>query len=180
MTVEQVLKILYPGVKGLLNKSQSVNLVLSLILLAIDPIDGPTLRFLARFFTPPDYDDLVDERTIALRCGYPLCVKSLKESLVPASQRLKNPIHPWTDHYCSKHCWQASMFYRKQLSHEVLMTREDVAYTPFGYSKYETNIIILEEAEEIARVENRTLSEVIADMVKRESRAENLISNLHI
>lgn len=165
-TIEDVLRILYPGVPGLLNQQQASNLVLSLIILATEQIDAGALRFLARFFTPQDYNELIEERTIIHLCGYPLCSNSILNGMGSVRKSHTMTAFPWSGNYCSSRCFKASVFYREQLSSEVLVTRRDVAYAPYGTMKYENNILILNEVEHYARQHQVSLAEAVSELVK--------------
>lgn len=168
MSVEAVDRILGSHPRGLLTRSQASNLVLHLIILAVDPIDCDAMRYLARFFTSVDYDELVTERTVNSRCGYPLCANYLRDARGNIRQQGRggNPVGVWKKHYCSPNCYQASAFYRAQLSSEHLCTRRDVTYLPFGHMHYENEIMLLHEILKIARTEQKPIAQVISELIK--------------
>lgn len=178
MTVEQVCRILHPGVRDLLSQTQAVNLVLSLIILATDPIDPDTLRFFVRFFTPADYDDLVEERKVLSRCGYPLCAHRLTDCHGHIRKQPSLSINPWGAEFCSRHCYQASSFYKRQLPVEALTTRKDVAWKPFGEMHFETTVLLLDEVEQIAKVEHKPVSTVVRELILQQAQVETDLASL--
>lgn len=180
MTVQQVCQILHPGVKGLLNQVQAVNLVLSLIILATDPIDQDTLRFFVRFFTPSDYNDLLEERRVLSRCGYPICTNKLTDCHGHVRKEPSLTVNPWSRSFCSRHCFQASAFYQEQLPKEALVTRKDIVWKPFGEMPYEANVLLLEEVEQIARAERKPVSAVVRDLLLQQQDVEKDFAALHI
>lgn len=182
MSVEGVDRILGSRPRGLLTRSQSSSLVLHLVILAVDPVDSNTLRYLSRFFTPTDYDDLVTERTVNSRCGYPLCVNYLRDARGNIRQQGRggNPIEIWKRHFCSPSCYQASTFYRAQLSLEHLCTRRDVAYLPYGHMNYENEIMLLEEVLRIARTEQKPIAEVISELIRSSKSISSGIETLSL
>lgn len=95
--------------------------------------DEKTLKYLGRFLTPDMYQDLVDERNLNKRCGYPLCGKSPERIRDPFSMNdttkkflLENNPYAYLSHYCSKFHFRCSQFYQVQLSDEALFARTGV------------------------------------------------------
>ncbi|KAK6203419.1 Rtr1/RPAP2 family-domain-containing protein [Scheffersomyces amazonensis] len=160
-------------------------------------VDYRLLKFLSRFLTDRAYDDIVEERNIEHLCGYIICDKTPKQSVrrlstnsngtIPAS--LKDPgvstkfqiynrkpsiILPNTylSQYCCKEHYQASIFYRNQLSSEAVFARNDIMIVP-PFSKdapstwYENGITCLEEVlakHRELKDQGKSLSDVIAMM----------------
>ncbi|CAI4061505.1 hypothetical protein SUVZ_05G2300 [Saccharomyces uvarum] len=92
--------------------------------------DEETLKYLSRFLTPDMYQDLVDERNLNKRCGYPLCGTSPERIRDPFSMNdttkkflLENNPYAYLSHYCSKFHFRCSQFYQVQLSDEALFAR---------------------------------------------------------
>lgn len=90
------------------------------ILLDFPPSSQPTTQDASHFlqlvsiFQPSNFDELVEERRIDSRCGYPLCVNEprglqLKES---ESWKLKEGDGDW----CSKECTRKGLYIKAQLS----------------------------------------------------------------
>ncbi|KAG5355171.1 RNA polymerase II subunit B1 CTD phosphatase RTR1 [Yarrowia sp. B02] len=128
--------------------------------------DIQTFKYASRFLTPEVYDELVGERTYEHICGYPPC------GLVPKSASGKNKIlgtvtqtHkfdvPWAylRTFCSKQHYQASQFYKAQLSVEPLEHRGGI-WGDYGNKHYEGNIILLEELTSEAQV-GKSMSEIV-------------------
>lgn len=146
-------------------------------------VDLPLLKFLSRFLTHQTYDDIVEERNIEHQCGYMTCNqspvhKTRRRSLAgdPKFQiynRKPSIILPNTflSQYCCKDHYQASLFYRNQLSSEALFARKDIMTVPpfpvGAASWYENKIACLEEVlakHKELRAEGKTLGDVIAMM----------------
>ncbi len=67
--------------------------------------------------------------------------------------------------YCCKEHYQASQFYRAQLSNEALFARDNITYLPFGAMFWERDIALLEEVLDkySSEATAKSLSEVIAE-----------------
>lgn len=172
------IEALLPGVCEL-SEQQATGLVLHLVELATDPIDIDALRLLTRFFTPSDYDDLVEERTVLSKCGYPLCAHTLRDSRGNVRNPRNMTVIEWQHHYCRLPCFQAGQFYREQLSPEPLITRKNVARAPYGTLHYETDVLILNEVWHMAAVSHKTVSETVKDLVRHQG-LENRMQELEI
>lgn len=152
------------------------------------PIDLQLLKFMSRFWTPTSYDETVEERNIEHQCGYPLCQKSPKHQVRRASvlggplgtstkyqiyNRKPSMILPNTflSQYCCKDHYQASLFYRNQLSLEAVFSRKNIMLVPpFAQIEgtwYENNITCLEEVlakHRELREQGKSLADVIVMM----------------
>ncbi|KAG5354303.1 RNA polymerase II subunit B1 CTD phosphatase RTR1 [Yarrowia sp. C11] len=129
--------------------------------------DIQTFKYASRYLTPEVYDELVGERTYEHICGYPPC------GLVPKSASGKNKILgtlaqnqkfdvPWAylRTFCSKQHYQASQFYRAQLSPDPVDLRGGI-WGEYGSCKqYENNIILLEELTSDAQ-QGKSMAEIV-------------------
>lgn len=138
------------------------------------------LKFLSRFLTQQTYDEIIEERNIEHQCGYLICDKSPTQQVRRSSEvdsrfqiynRKPTMILPNTyrSQYCCKDHYQASIFYRNQLSNESVFARKDILMvSPFGREGfYETAITGLEEVLEKHRELKelgKSISEVISMM----------------
>lgn len=156
-------------------------------------VDLPTLKFLSRFLTPESYDDIVEERNIEHQCGYILCDQSPKQLIRRLSNnsngttvcqegetkfqiynRKPSIVLPntYSSQYCCKDHYQASIFYRNQISHEAIFARKDIMIaSPFPQDYpgnwYENGITCLEEvlaAHRQLKDQGKTLADVIQMM----------------
>lgn len=177
------------GNKDMLSPGEASLLLLKIAELVLDnTIDVPLLKFLSRFLTQQSYDELVEERNIEHQCGYPLCGKSPKHQVRRPSHsnggmetstryqiwhRKPSMILPNTYllQYCCKEHYQASLFYRNQLSQEAVFARKAILlvppFAPVAGHWYENNITCLEEVlakHRELKQQGKSLSEVIAMM----------------
>lgn len=172
--------------KEMLSPGEALQLSLKIAELVLDnSVDISVLKLMSRFLTQSSYDELVEERNIEHQCGYPLCDKSpqqrvrrklLLNGMVETSTRYQiwnrkpSMILPTTylSQYCCKVHYQASMFYRNQLSTESLFTRKDILVVPpFQIHGYENAISTLEEVlqkHQELKDHGKSLSDVIAMM----------------
>lgn len=190
LNVETFLDHVTPfGHKELLTPGEALLLLLKIAELVLDnTVDVPLLKFLCRFLTPDSYDELVEERNIEHQCGYPLCENSPMHKVRRASHsggvmetstryqiwnRKPSIILPNTYllQYCCKEHYQASLFYRNQLSSEALFARKNILmvppFFPMSGPWYENNITCLEEVLEKHRElkqQGKTLGDVISMM----------------
>ncbi|CDO95897.1 unnamed protein product [Kluyveromyces dobzhanskii CBS 2104] len=102
------------------------------LLITKDVHDARTMKYIARFLTKQDYTDLVQERNLVKRCGYPLCSKSQARVRDPFANvqmtnflRQNNP-YAYLTEYCTKAHFRCSQFYQFQLSDEALFARVGV------------------------------------------------------
>lgn len=172
--VSDLEKIIGRGVKDYLSPSQANNLVLQFILAATDPISPDCLKFLSRFLTPREYDEIIEERTVISRCGYPPCTYMLRDG----KGNIRNPrtqtVLAWQHHFCQLNCYQSSQFYREQLSTEPLITRKDVASSCFGQMHYEEETLLLPEVQAVAKLNNKSVLDTMVDMIKNQKLNEKL------
>ncbi|XP_068098712.1 putative RNA polymerase II subunit B1 CTD phosphatase RPAP2 [Hyperolius riggenbachi] len=82
----------------------------------------------AKFISPSHYKDTVEERSIVMQCGYPICNKRLVN--VP-KQKYKistktNKVYDITERkcFCSDFCYRASKYYETQIPNTPLWTRD--------------------------------------------------------
>ncbi|KHC31992.1 hypothetical protein MGO_04524 [Candida albicans P76055] len=199
LTIERFLPFLEPFEgKELLTPSECSKLSLIIVEVLVDRyVDFKLLKFLSRFLTQELYDELIEERNIEHACGYIKCNRSPK-SLVRRLSMNSNGITPagsendpgastkyqiynrkptmilpntYLSQYCCKEHYQASIFYRNQLSNEALFSRKNIFTTPpFSSDKfnwYENSITCLEEViakhKELKQY-GKSISEVIAMM----------------
>jgi len=154
---------------GLLTPKECSQILLSIVELMTDGCDVDGLKFASRFLTPDDYEDIVVERNILHKCGYPLCNKDPKgirqehqinhrtpEMILPSTYRSKS---------CTKEHYQASLFYEKQLDDGPLFSRRDVTYRPYGtFAEYELQIALMEEVQLMSQTQNKSLKDVIQEL----------------
>ncbi|GEQ72101.1 hypothetical protein JCM33374_g5787 [Metschnikowia sp. JCM 33374] len=190
LTVEDFIKQLGPiSGKELLSPTESSQLQLKIAELVLDYcVDIPLLKFLSRFLTPQLYDELVEEKNIEHQCGYLLCGQLPKREVRRSSSiagafetstkfqiynRKPSIILPNTylSQYCCKEHYQASLFYRNQLSSESLISRKSIMdVPPFANISgvwYENNITCLEEVlakHKELKQQGKSLGDVIAMM----------------
>jgi len=82
-----------------------------------------------RFFTPNDYDDLIEERNIIACCGYALCAK-LKQS-TGKSRLARVAGGDWVERktverFCGDECARRALWVRVQLNEEPAWVRTEV------------------------------------------------------
>ncbi|KAI5956791.1 hypothetical protein KGF54_000408 [Candida jiufengensis] len=197
LTLDSFLPYLKPFEgKELLSPQESLKISLLITELLIDNyIDFNLLKFLSRFLTVESYNDIIEERNIEHKCGYFLCdnqPKSLVRRLslnsngtttasisdTGASTRYQiynrkpSIILPNTymSQYCCKEHYQASIFYKNQLSSEALFARTNILIIPpFQGNKtwYENSITCLEEViakHKELKQQGKSMAEVIALM----------------
>lgn len=190
LTVESFLDHLKPYAnKDMLTPAEASQIQLRIAELVLDhTIDITLLKFLSRFLTQNSYDELVEERNIEHQCGYPVCSKSPKHQVRRLSHlngametatryqiwnRKPSMILPNTylSQYCCKEHYQASLFYRNQLSLEAVFARKDILVVPpFAATAsvwYENNITCLEEVlakHRELKEQGKSLGDVIAMM----------------
>ena len=84
------------------------------------------LREAADAMQPHQYDDVVTERSIERRCGYPVCSNALVRRRNYNTHITKSggiiPVAD-LDQYCSEKCYVASQYFRHQLSNEPVYLR---------------------------------------------------------
>lgn len=177
------------GNKESLTPAEASLLLLKIAELVLDnAVDVPLLKFLSRFLTQQSYDELVEERNIEHQCGYPLCGKLPKHQVRRPSysnggmetatryqiwNRKPSMILPNTYllQYCCKEHYQASLFYRNQLSQEAVFARKNILmvppFAPMAGQWYENNITCLEEVlakHRELKQQGKSLGDVIAMM----------------
>ncbi|CUM64303.1 uncharacterized protein PRCAT00001903001 [Priceomyces carsonii] len=184
--------------RDLLSPQEASKLLLIITELLVDHnVEPALLKFLSRFLTQQSYDDIVEERNIEHECGYILCNNAPQQRVrrlsangngtISASlndptastkfqiyNRKPSMILPNTylSQYCCKEHYQASLFYRNQLSSEAMFARKDILIaSPFppNYPStwYENGITCLEEVlakHAELKGQGKTLSDVITMM----------------
>ncbi|KAJ2850177.1 hypothetical protein IWW36_002085 [Coemansia brasiliensis] len=92
----------------------------------LQPTSEHILKQAARYLTPQDYQDVVDERATTDLCGYPLCNQATQKIeqryRISLARRKVYDISEQAN-YCSKTCMVASRFYREQLPEEAIYMR---------------------------------------------------------
>jgi hypothetical protein len=130
-----------------------------------DGCERDALKYVSRFLTKDDWNDVVDERNILHRCGYPLCNKDPKGIKQPHQINYRRPsvVLPATylSKYCTREHYQASLFYQAQLSDISVASRPDVTLIPYGASQYELQMALIDEVQHIAATQNMAVSDVI-------------------
>ncbi|OBA21753.1 hypothetical protein METBIDRAFT_32214 [Metschnikowia bicuspidata var. bicuspidata NRRL YB-4993] len=190
LTVEDFIKHLGAvSSHDLLSPAEASLLQLKIAELLLDySVDVSLLKFLSRFLTPQLYDELVEEKNIEHQCGYLVCGQLPKRQVRRASSvdgahematkfriynRKPSIILPntYSSQYCCKDHYQASLFYRNQLSLESLISRKGIMEVPpFAETAgvwYENNITCLEEVlakHRELKEQGKTLGDVIAMM----------------
>lgn len=193
LTLQDFLPYLEPYAnKETLNPAEASQLLLKIAELILDyTVDSLLLKFISRFLTPEAYDEALEERNIEHQCGYPVCKNLPKHEVRRHSSvhagvymnetatkyqiynRKPSMILPNTylSQYCCKEHYQASHFYRNQLSTEALFLRKNVtAFAPFANPDptwYENSVTCLEDIiakHRELREQGKTLSDVIAMM----------------
>lgn len=111
---------------------ESENIMLELITLLCDAYikDEATLKYLGKLITPEMYGDLIDERNLNGKCGYPLCRLPPERQRDPfgmnsATKKFQSENNPYAylSNYCNKFHFRCSQFYEIQLSDEALFAR---------------------------------------------------------
>ncbi|SCU78327.1 LADA_0A05116g1_1 [Lachancea dasiensis] len=95
--------------------------------------DKETLKYLANFLTGEMYNDLMEERNLNKKCGYPSCTRSQSRVKDPyggnavATRFLQeNNPYAYLSQFCSKFHYRCSQFYEVQLTDEALFVRSGV------------------------------------------------------
>lgn len=197
MTNEKFLPYLEPYAnKELLTPAEALQLSLLITELLVDDyVDYSLLKFLSRFLTQQSYDEIIEERNIEHECGYPLCnnqpkllVRRLSLNSNGTTTALMSDVgastkyqiynrkpsiilpNTYKSQYCCKDHYQASIFYRNQLSNEAIFARKDIMVIPpfqGGKNWYENSITLLEEViakHKELKQEGKTMAEVVAMM----------------
>lgn len=155
------------GRPGLLTPKEAIQVVLIIIEQFTSEVEADTLRFSSRFLTPEDYDAVIDERNLIHKCGYPLCGNDPKGIHKPHQINLRRPelILPSTylSKFCTKDHYQASVFFRSQLTDMPLFSRNNVTSVPYGASEYELQTVLLEDVREKSEKENKSMKQVIEE-----------------
>ncbi|KAJ2833921.1 hypothetical protein J3B01_004189 [Coemansia erecta] len=90
------------------------------------PVKENVLEQAARYLTPSEYDDVVEERSLSGLCGYPLCDRPPQkiEQRYHIS-RARKKVFDMTElkQYCGGSCMVGSRFYRHQLSEDAIYMR---------------------------------------------------------
>lgn len=196
LTLDQFIPQLAPFAnRDLLTPGEASKISLIITELLIDHnVDFPLLKFLSRFLTQSSYDDIIEERNIEHECGYILCNSSPTqlvrrrlssnsngtttagngETIFKIYNRKPSIILPntFSSQYCCKEHYQASLFYKNQLSPEALFARKDVMIAspfPEDYPSnwYENGITCLEEVlakQKEAANQGKSLGEIVRTM----------------
>lgn len=184
------------GYSAPLAPQDASRLTLAITELMVDhSVDPPLLKLLLRFLTPLSYDEITEERNIEHLCGHLVCaqlptklVRRLSANSNGTTTAAGDPsatqfqiyrrkpamILPNTflSQYCCKEHYQASLFYRKQLSDEAVFARENILLVPpFSPDAppqwYERGITLLEEVlqkHDELKHEGKSLTDVITMM----------------
>ncbi|EGW30342.1 uncharacterized protein SPAPADRAFT_63196 [Spathaspora passalidarum NRRL Y-27907] len=197
LTLDQFIHYLEPYAnKETLNPIEASKLQLLITELLVDYyVDFQVLKFISRFLTQQSYDEIIEERNIEHQCGYITCDQSPKQMVRRRSSSSTNGIsivsetdtayqyqiynrkptmilpNTYLSQYCCKEHYQASIFYRNQLSNEAIFARKDIMVVPpfsvTGTWWYENSITCLEEViakHKELKQQGKSLSQVIAMM----------------
>lgn len=197
LTLPHFLELLLPyASKSPLTPLDALRMQLYITELLVDHfVDFPLLKFLSRFLTQQALDEIIEERNIEHQCGYLVCGASprhLSRRLSHSSSGV-SPLSPtfqiynrkpslilpntYLSQYCCKAHYQALIFFRNQLSNELVFARENIlSAPPFSMDQplswYENNITCLEEVLERHR-QLRSQGKSLADVV-------NMMSGLSV
>ncbi|AET38083.1 RNA polymerase II subunit B1 CTD phosphatase RTR1 Ecym_2349 [Eremothecium cymbalariae DBVPG len=125
--------------------------------------DTATLKFVSRILTKTTYADLIDERNLNKKCGYPLCTQSqgrirdLYENRKVSNFLRQNNPYKYLTSFCGKFHFRCSQFYQVQLSDEPLFSRVGVHLDDYQEM---TEVMLLEEV----MVREKDLKEVVKGM----------------
>lgn len=152
-TVEEIKSVIlkpYTNHRQLtIREVENISVSLIELLITKDASDAKTMKYIARFLTKQDYDDLVQERNLVKRCGYPLCHRSQARVRDPFADRQmtnfmkKNNPYAYLTEFCTKAHYRCSQYYQFQLSDEALFSRVGVHLDDYEPS---TEVQLLEEA----------------------------------
>ncbi|EDO16280.1 hypothetical protein Kpol_1053p17 [Vanderwaltozyma polyspora DSM 70294] len=116
-----------------IRETEMISLGLLEMLCDSDCQDEKTLKYLAKFLTPELYEDLIDERNLNKKCGYPLCDRAPERIRDPFSIDINTRKFLWENNpyaylstYCSKLHFKCSQFYQMQLSEDALFSRTGI------------------------------------------------------
>lgn len=175
VTIPQLTSILEPyHNKDLLTPRESNILTFHLVELAMDGnCDIRVMKLMARYLSRKAYGDLVEERVTNHYCGYPRCKYTNPDQIKQVELnkleiKLKMPRF-YNSRFCCKRHYQASEFYRRQLSSEALFMRTHMSDPFFSKDTDETLIVLLEEyfdAREKANSESPEVDELMKLMEK--------------
>jgi hypothetical protein len=96
------------------------------------PTDAAAFKQLVRIFQPTDYDDLIEERTIANRCGYALCPNARRRLPGAGEFKLRNVGRKDFDivrtrdleKWCSDDCARRALYVKVQLGETPAWERD--------------------------------------------------------
>ncbi|KAL6945410.1 hypothetical protein ACO0QE_002862 [Hanseniaspora vineae] len=152
-----------------IRESEDLTLDLLLNFSEEDAADAETLQKMGLLLTKKSYMDLIDERNINKKCGYPLCPSQVnrvtdlysRKNSIMSKSNITNP-YAYLTQYCSKWHSQCSQFYHIQLSDEAL------------FSRIGEHLKIYEDENEYTDVE------LLEDMMEKNNRKDivDLVSNL--
>lgn len=133
--------------------------------------DEATLKYLARLMTPEIYTDLVDERNLNHRCGYPLCSGAPERirdpfSLDQVTKRFlwENNPYAYLSKYCNKFHFRCSQFYQVQLSEEAIFSR--------------TGVHLIHDTENMKKSQDDKFNVTLFEELLREKASEEDIKSL--
>lgn len=134
------------------------------------------------------YEDIIEERSIAKLCGYPMCDKTLnnipKQQYVIASSL--NKVYDITERkkFCSNKCYKSSEYLKEQILTTPLWVRKDDDIIPeFKLLSFDDEEKNLENEQEIIVgkpiVQNLVEKQQENEENKQETIAENLVEKQH-
>ncbi|ORY56234.1 hypothetical protein LY90DRAFT_669419 [Neocallimastix californiae] len=142
------------------------------------PVTIKYLKYIAKYFQPAHYEEVVIERKSQNLCGYPLCNKKTQE--LKGKYRLsssKKKIFDITElkSYCGSDCMISSRYYASQLLDEPVYLRnletiKEVDVIPLGVN---IENWILKENEKLNSYTERSLDSYVKSMMKSLPNLEN-------
>ncbi|TMS09788.1 Putative RNA polymerase II subunit B1 CTD phosphatase rpap2 [Larimichthys crocea] len=121
----------------------------------------------AKFITPVNYKDTIEERSIAKLCGYPICPNKLGK--IPTQQfkisTKTNKVYDITERkcFCSNFCYKASKEFELQISTTPLWLRQHESPPQIKLLKKGDGVSSGSSGEEVIMLERRLQEKDIED-----------------
>lgn len=148
--VEALVQPYQPAGPLAMTPADALRLLLTLVeTLSEQHVSHDAARYLARFLTPEEYANVVQERTINHVCGYFCCDNAPRDRHNVPQIHFRRPLMvlPYTYYlsYCCRLHYQLSAFYERQLLPEALFARPAlVLQTPYGAHPVEQEVRLLD------------------------------------
>lgn len=125
-------------------------------------------RFQLIHLNQAHYDDIIEERSIAKLCGYPLCDINLNN--IPKQQYIiastQNKVYDITERkkFCSNKCYKSSMYLKEQILSTPLWVRKDDDIIP------EFKLLSFDDEEKNLENKQESIAEkpVVDDFVEKQ------------